>query len=70
MEIPKTSLLRILIEDLCNIKNLGILFQHDLSEDRKQARVHICYNNLLHYRRRHRLLEWTLVIDEIYIPLY
>jgi hypothetical protein len=70
VEISKISLLRILIEDLFNIKNLGKLNPHGFSEDQKQARVYISYHNLLRYRRHPMLVKWTLAIDEIYKTLH
>jgi histone-lysine N-methyltransferase SETMAR len=70
VDIPQTTLLRILHENFHLTKRLGKWVPHNLTEEQRQARVDICHNNLLRYRRHPKLLDRTLAIDESWVRLY
>ena len=70
VNVPPTSLWRILTEDLCLKKIMGKFVPHLLSEDQKMARLNICHDNLIRLRRHPNLLHKTLAIDESWVKLY
>jgi hypothetical protein len=70
VNVPKTTLWELLTQEFGLSKKYGKLVPHLLSEDQREARVNVCYSNLVRYRRRRKLLDRTLAIDETWVLLY
>lgn len=70
LNIPSTTVWEILRHDLDLTKKLGKLVPHHLTEDQRQARIDVCYDNLLRVRRHPNLLKKVLAIDESWVSLY
>ena len=72
LKIPKSTVYRILTEDLHLTKRLGRFLPHELSHDQKEHRVLVCQTNLGDYKKNTRKLPRTLALDEtsIWVGLY
>ena len=66
----KSTVHRILKEDLCLKKKLGQFVPHELTYNQRQNRILACQANLQEYRKHKTKLVRTLVLDETWVSLY
>lgn len=69
LDIPQSTIHRILTQDLKLSKRLGIFVPHELTPENRAARIAASNNNLQLLRKHPRLLKQTLALDESWVFL-
>jgi histone-lysine N-methyltransferase SETMAR len=67
--LPRTSIYRILTEELQLVKKLGKWIPHKLTEEQKQLRVALSKLNMDIWQKNNNTLKRTLAIDETWVSL-